>query len=339
MEETNIGRYITNEKKPSAIDRALLSLLGDGGVSLAEAAEKLQQDEWYVLERIKELVQMGLPITAEQEDRFVALKELRPLSAKQVKSALHTQAKKLPMYVAWSVPSTNESAIEVAKELRQGAFLIIAEQQTKGRGRRGKDWLSPFGENLYLSYKADFDKGAAQLSGLSLVVGVAVASTLKNLTGTTEISIKWPNDVYYKERKLGGVLIEVIGDMQGACSAVVGLGVNGVLPEHEVGQPVAALEEFLPSEIERNVWVALIIDAVYNYVERFKIAGLASFLAEWKEFDLLFDKEVVVYLGDREITGRALGLAESGELLIKVEGKVQSFSAGEVSVRKNAAFD
>lgn len=339
MDKKSISQYFPEEARLARVDKALLQILNQGNLIVSSAAKELEQDEWVLLERLNEMCAGGMPLVRLAEGEYVLSTRVDPLSASQLAGLLRSEAQAVPLHVAWSLKSTNEAAAELASRFEGGGFILLAEQQTKGRGRRGKDWLSPFGENLYLSYKVDFSKGAAQLAGLSLVVGVAVASALEELCGLPGISIKWPNDIYYQERKLGGVLIEVVGDMQGNCSAIIGLGINGTIPNENVGQAVAAIEEMLSDNISRHEWVAHIIDAVYIHVERFKKEGLQAFLNQWRRYHLLEGKLVTVMLGENSVEGRAVGITASGELIVETDSGKQTFSAGEVSVRKHAVID
>ena len=111
----------------------------------------------------------------------------------------------------------------------RSGLVCTAEQQTAGRGRRGREWISPFGRNLYVSTVWEFTQGAAALEGLSLAVGVAVAQALKGL-GLPEVQLKWPNDIQHEGKKLGGVLLEMVGDASRQCQVVVGIGVNVAMP-------------------------------------------------------------------------------------------------------------
>lgn len=338
MAKQGVFQYLPVESKTVEIEQALLQRLSAGNLVVGCVAEELQEDEWCLLERLASLRDRGMPITALAEGEYALEQDVQLLNSALLAADMQTEARKIPLHVAWSLASTNQTAAAMANKA-EGPFFLLAEQQTEGRGRRGKKWVSPFGSNLYLSYKTDFSEGAAQLAGLSLVVGVAVAAALKKLSRAEGISIKWPNDVYFHERKLGGILIEVVGDMQGSCSAIIGLGLNGSLPKGDVGQPVAAVEELLGAQVMRNQWVAHILDAIYTHVERFKVDGLQAFLADWRRYHLLEGQFVNVLLGEQTIEGRVVGVAPTGELLVETKDGIEAFSAGEVSVRKHVAAD
>ena len=129
-----------------------------------------------------------------------------------------------------SIDSTNKYAREKAEQAPASGSVVLAEQQSAGRGRRGKTWVSPFAANIYLSIVWDFEQGAQALEGLSLAVGVAVKRAL-NAQGVNGVQLKWPNDIYVEGQKLGGILLEMIGDPAGQCSVIVGVGINVAMPE------------------------------------------------------------------------------------------------------------
>ena len=110
-------------------------------------------------------------------------------------------------------------------------MVCFAEHQSAGKGRRGRQWVSPFGSNIYMSILWRFQQdGIACTAGLSLAVGVAVIRALKTY-GFNEVGLKWPNDIYCQGKKLGGILIEVSGEADGPCAVIIGLGLNLFLPE------------------------------------------------------------------------------------------------------------
>ena len=128
--------------------------------------------------------------------------------------------------------STNAEPMRQAEAGGAPGLVCTAEQQTAGRGRRGRQWVSPFASNLYLSLVWEFSQGAAALEGLSLAVGVAVARALA-ACDVPAVQLKWPNDVLHDGAKLGGILLEMTGDAAGACQVVVGVG--SMCPCHAAG--------------------------------------------------------------------------------------------------------
>lgn len=213
--------------------------------------------------------------------------------------------------------------------------LFAAEYQTGGRGRRGRTWESPFAANLYFSVSWPFSGGVASLEGLSLVVGLAIKTALER-QGVSSLGLKWPNDLLLHERKLAGILIEVFGDLSGDCTSVVGVGLNVRMPEETsdlIDQPWADLRDQIEQPIDRTALLALLVDSLTDYLERFSIEGFSGFIDEWHQSHLFQNKEVRILKGEQSVEGLCLGVDESGALLLKTSEGVQSFQGGEVSLR------
>ena len=131
-----------------------------------------------------------------------------------------------------TVGSTNDVLREKKGRAALHGAVVIADQQTEGRGRRGRRWCSPAGANLYCSLGWHFNSSLEMLTGLSLAVGAMVAEQIKTHLGV-DLQLKWPNDLYHNEQKLGGILVEVLGDGAGGQSVVIGLGLNVNMPEEK----------------------------------------------------------------------------------------------------------
>ena len=214
---------------------------------------------------------------------------------------------------------------------------LFAEQQSAGRGRRGRGWVSPPGANLYLSLGWRLD-GAA-LEGLSLVAGVAVARALRRGAGV-EARLKWPNDVLVDGRKLGGILVEVNGDAGGALDVVIGVGLNLALPANvatTIDQPWTDLQRAGGRNIERNTLAATVLDELCTAIETLVSSSFAAFRAEWNALDALHGRDVMVSGLAATLAGRALGVDEHGALrVLDAGGMLHTVMAGEVSVRAQA---
>lgn len=236
------------------------------------------------------------------------------------------------------VDSTNSLAMEWARNsLSDGAgnYACLAEQQTSGRGRRGRIWVSPFGKNIYLSLSWRIKAGYTAIKGLSVAVGVAVCEALESL-GCNGIWLKWPNDVYHGQSKLAGILIEAVGDVGGDCVVVIGLGVNVSMPDGagcEIDRPWTDLAT-LGHKLSRNQLAARLLSSLVSALNRFEAEGLDSFTADWQRLDGLLGKYVVLTIGSENALGIASGIDSNGSLLLDTPAGTQSFFAGEVSVKE-----
>lgn len=214
--------------------------------------------------------------------------------------------------------------------------VALAEYQRAGRGRRGRDWLQPFGSGLCLSLGWLFPAPPPALGALSLAAGVATLRALARF-GVTGLSLKWPNDVLRDGGKLGGILSELRLEAAGPAYVVVGVGLNGRLPPALVreivaagGAPPAALGDPLPS---RTALAAALIDELVAALVEFQARGFAPFVAEWSRADALRDRSVRVHGTDRVREGIARGIGPDGTLCVEIGGRLESLAAGEVTLR------
>ena len=206
--------------------------------------------------------------------------------------------------------------------LRSGAEIhgtfIFAEEQTKGRGRRGRCWVSPFGRNIYVSFGWRFDGGISELAGLSLVMGIAVARALRRV-GVVGIGLKWPNDLLINDAKLAGILIDIDGDCAGPISAVIGIGINFSMPPEfgkDIDQVWTDVLANCPAEASRNLLAAQLIENCIGAIEEFRRYQFGE----------------IVY-ANGPLKGVACGVDDDGALLLREGDRVLSVSGGEVSVR------
>ncbi|MFH2021679.1 MAG: biotin--[acetyl-CoA-carboxylase] ligase, partial [Patescibacteria group bacterium] len=210
--------------------------------------------------------------------------------------------------------------------------FCVAEQQTQGRGRLGRNWYSPLGQNVYLSCQYPFQKNIASLAGLSLVVGLAVINILKHYLPSAELKAKWPNDIVYENKKLAGILLNVQAESNGFCSAIVGIGLNVNMIEdieNHIAQSWTSMRKIVGNYVNRNDVCILLIDSLLKYLKRFADIGLSGFMQEWQEVDSLFGKKVNIKSMTGSVTGIARGIDSLGQLLLESSsGVVSAFSTG-----------
>jgi BirA family biotin operon repressor/biotin-[acetyl-CoA-carboxylase] ligase len=236
--------------------------------------------------------------------------------------------------IHFEIDSTNRYLMQQARTGLKSGYFCLAEQQQQGRGRRGRDWVSPLGGNIYLSLLWRFAEGPASLAGLSLVVGIAVARALDAL-GITEHGLKWPNDVLWQGQKLAGILLEVAGETTGPCHAVIGVGLNVTMPREAataIEQAWVDIETIQPG-LGRNRIAAELVHQLLLVLAKFQQSGLHGFVDEWRSLDHLANQEVVLHLPVRKIKGINRGIDEQGSLCLEVEGKISRYGSGEVSLR------
>lgn len=249
----------------------------------------------------------------------------------------HLQA----LQIHQSVDSTNQVASEeiIQRQSDQGnasGIVIISEYQAQGRGRRGKQWISPFASNIYLSIIWDFHNGASALQGLSLSIGVAVKRALTEV-GVDAVSLKWPNDIYVNQKKLGGILLEMVGDPAGHCTVIIGIGINVAMPNQSgqaIDQQWTDLGVCALEPVSRNRLAALLIEHCFNILVNYEEQGFANYREEWQASDAFKGKQGTVTSVKQSTTGTILGVEDTGALKMQLSnGEVVSFIGGELSLR------
>ncbi len=233
------------------------------------------------------------------------------------------------------VTSTNDLVFERLRANKRSGVVGLTEEQTAGRGRRGRQWLSPFGVNFYGSIGWVF-REITLVEGLSLAVGVAVVRALKRY-GVLNAQLKWPNDVMVGDAKLGGVLIELQAEAEGPCLVVIGVGLNFHLPAgaaEALGRSVTDVCAQTGFPLRRNELGSLLLDELLLLLHDYPNHGFAGVHKEWMLHDALLDMEIVVSGLDKELCGIARGVDAQGALQIETSQGMVALHGGEVSLRK-----
>jgi BirA family biotin operon repressor/biotin-[acetyl-CoA-carboxylase] ligase len=318
----------------------LIRLLADGELHSGEAiAERLGMTRaavWKALRRSCD--RLGLPLESVRGQGYRLQRPVELLDPERILRDLSPRGRRAiaRLEIHRQIDSTNRHLMGEVAAGAASATCCLAERQTAGRGRLGRPWISPFGANLYLSVLWRSFAAPATLGGFSLAAGAVVADVLRR-AGVRGLALKWPNDLVWRRRKLGGMLLELAGEAQGPCALVVGVGINlRMAPEQgrTIDQPWVDLQEALGGTgFSRNAIAARVIDALIDALTRFGHEGLTPFLQLWEDFDLFRGEPVTLLLGDRVIRGIATGIAPDGALrLMTAEGE-RRFHAGEVSLR------
>lgn len=316
----------------------VLPLLSDGDFhSGQELADALGISCTAVSKQLKKLQKLGLQVEASESRGYRLATAIELLDREQILRQLAPDSRELLSHL-WLENVVDSTNAEVLRQLQQGrsvGLVCVAEQQTAGRGRRGRNWVSPFASNLYLSLAWEFSGGAAALEGLSLAVGVAVAEGLERC-GVPEISLKWPNDLMHERAKLGGILIEMVGDVAGTCQAVIGVGLNVRMPDSAavaIDQAWTDLARITPELPHRNQLLVAVLDQLLPLLSNFETRGFASLREAWMARDANAGQAVVIRSGNNQWAGVARGVDEQGALLLETENGLQPVYGGEVSLR------
>nr|WP_199041518.1 biotin--[acetyl-CoA-carboxylase] ligase [Dyella sp. ASV24] len=316
----------------------LLVALADGGmVSGAQLAERAGVTRAAIWKQIEALRARGVPVESRGTAGYCLPWPVQLLDLPALKAALPAAVGKRlgVLELHWEIDSTS-SEIQRRQADLPDLSMVLAETQTAGRGRRGRRWLSPPGLNVYLSCLKRFDAGFAALSGLSLAVGVIVMRTLTSL-GIDGAGLKWPNDVLSDAGKLAGILVELGGEYQGPCAAIIGVGLNVRLTEalHEqAGQPVNDLTTLAGAAPDRNLVAAALVTALAEGLEQFEREGFAAFVDEYARYDLLRGKALRVQGAASVLEGVGAGVDERGALLLQASDGLHRIDSADVTVRR-----
>lgn len=317
----------------------VIQVLADGhfhsGEALAKALGVSRAAVWKQMRRLEEA---GLDIHAVRGRGYRLVTPFEPLHANTIRGHLGEAVSQRvsSLEVHHEVDSTNDYLKRMGlPEDSQRINVCLAEWQRAGRGRRGRNWVSPYGANLYLSLACALGEGVLRSGGLSLAVAIAVHRTLRGL-GIDGLGLKWPNDIFFHGRKLAGILLDLSGESGGNYQIVVGVGINLRMPDSAAGkidQPWADLRENR-LEQQRNKLAGILLEHLVQIIDTFSQRGLAAFAEEWQRYDITAGLPVDLYTGQqRGVSGVARGVDPHGALLIEQDGKIRAFHAGEVSVR------
>lgn len=312
--------------------RTLLTLLQDGkfhsGQALGAALGVSRSAVWKQLQHLR--TDLGLPVHSVRGRGYRLESALSVLNAEE----LTAEGVVWPIFLHEQTDSTNAEALRLLDAGVTAPFLVLAEQQLQGRGRRGRTWVSPYGQNLYFSLAWRIDGGARHLDGLSLVVGLAVLRALQSV-GLNQSGLKWPNDVLVGGRKIGGILLELVGDPADVCHVVMGVGINVNMRLDNLGidQPWTSLVNELGAVVNRNSLVAALSVELQKILLRHRQEGFAGLRSEWESVHLWQNRRVSLSTAQRDVTGDVLGVDNCGALRLLVESVEQVFSGGEISLR------
>jgi BirA family biotin operon repressor/biotin-[acetyl-CoA-carboxylase] ligase len=321
----------------------LIAALADGrfhnGDELGARFNVTRAGIWKAMQKLEDF---GLEVHSVRGKGYRLSEALTLLDANAILPHLSTanQARMHELEILQVIDSTNAHALRRVQEqtLAPGAgqvYACLSEMQTAGKGRRGRQWVSPFGHNLYLSVLREFSSGAGGLEGLSLVIGIALVNALQEW-GFPGLGLKWPNDVLCDNRKLAGILIEITGDVAGTCQVVIGIGLNLRLKAesmHAVEQPWISLAQLGFAQQDRNRLFGRILDRVLASLERFQAAGFSAFADDWNRLDVSAGRQVELSSPSGSVLGLGLGVDAGGALLLDTASGVRRFQGGEVTLR------
>lgn len=318
--------------KDNKVALEIIKILADGAFHSGEQlGGQFGISRAAINQHIQIIKSWGLAIKTVTGKGYSLLEPLTLLDQQIISEKIQTDSNNIKVIPI--IDSTNQYLIERMPSLQPGA-VCVAEYQQAGRGRRGRQWFSPFGANLYFSMYWKLEQGPAAAMGLSLVVGIIMAETLTEL-GASQVRVKWPNDIYVHDRKLAGILVEMSGRTGDVAHAVIGAGINLNMSEDRkqiIDQPWISLQS-AGITIDRNELCAALIDKLRFNLRKFEDEGLAGFIRRWNDFDNFINRPVKLLIGDRFEEGIARGIDKNGALLLEQSGTIKAWLGGEISLR------
>ena len=321
---------------------ALLHALKDGnprsGEELARAFGVTRAAVW---KHVAKLADWGLEVEASPGTGYRLKRPVELFDAQTLRDALSPRvaARLDSIEVVGELGSTNRHLLAVApapERLR----VCLADFQTAGRGRRGRAWCTPLGAGLCLSTGWQFAGTPKDLSTLTLAVGVVARRAVQRVAGV-DIALKWPNDLVWDDRKLGGILLEMTAEAQGGCYVVAGIGINLALPQ----ELLTTLSDWPRGAVDlatarggaapsRLALAAALVDELAELFNDYASEGFAAYRGEWRAADYLKGRQVRLEEAVGAVTGTAVGIEADGALVIETAcGARRRVIAGDVSVR------
>lgn len=308
----------------------------EGYVSGQELCDRFQVSRTAVWKVIRQLEEEGYEIEGVRNRGYRLTGCPDGLTEEELGSAITGKWAGRPVFYYPEVTSTNDLAKRLASEGCPHGTLVTAERQTAGRGRRGRAWMSPKGESIYMSLVLRPDLPPSSASMVTLVAAMAVAAGLKKAAGV-EGQIKWPNDLVVKGKKICGILTEMSAELDCIHYVIIGTGINVGQKEFppELADRATSLLIETGKPVNRCRLAAAVMEAFEEYYEKYEKAGDMSLLMEEYNRELAGAGEPVRVLApEGEYSGHSCGIDREGRLLVdREDGSREAVVSGEVSVR------
>ena len=315
---------------------SLLRMLADGRVhSREQLSRALGLSRGSLSNLIRRIEALGLRVVKVRGRGYRLPEALDLFDMDALTAGLRKVSTELCIEVLDECASTSTVLAERAAAGAPHGTVLACEHQSAGRGRREHAWVSVVGESVAFSLLWRFPRGAGALGGLSLAVAVGAAKALERL-GTRGVAVKWPNDLYCGERKLGGILIESSGDSLGPSPVIVGVGINvrlGAQALERIEGPatdIASHSEAVPS---RTTVLVAALESIAEVLARFSREGFTPFRDEWLRRHAWNGRRVALSQAGRRVAeGKVVGVAEDGALMLASAGGIERYHSGELSL-------
>ncbi|HSW57760.1 MAG TPA: biotin--[acetyl-CoA-carboxylase] ligase [Dehalococcoidales bacterium] len=321
-------------------EQVLKYLQQEKHVSGEELGKRLKISRTAVWKHVKELRKLGYQIESSTKSGYTFMQNPDLLLAEEIENGLITKVmgKNIRHFV--QVSSTQDIASELAKKGLPEGTLVIAEMQTQGRGRKGREWISVPDGGLYFSLILRPKLLPSQVVQIPLIASVAVVKAIKN-TVPLNPEIKWPNDIFVGDKKAGGILTEMSSEIDGVNYVILGVGLNVNIPASFLAEKTGGIATSLINEVGKPVSRTQIMrhflvqfENIYN---QFVTSGFSSVREEWKNLNNTIGAWVKISDGTREFEGEAVDIDERGFLLVRTDNsRIHQIVSGDVTLRIRA---
>ncbi|MFZ5967925.1 MAG: biotin--[acetyl-CoA-carboxylase] ligase [Bacillota bacterium] len=310
----------------------------DSYISGEELSDHIGVTRTAVWKHIKQLKEEGYEIESSSRKGYRLVSEPDSLDAKALQIELNTTVIGREIYHFESIDSTNNKAKLLASEGAAEGTVVIAEEQTLGRGRLGRHWVSPKSTGIWMSIILRPNIEPTDAAKITLLTAAAVALAMKK-TLECQPGIKWPNDIILEKRKICGILTEMSSELNSVNYLVVGIGINAnmdaeTFPE-DIRKVATSISSCLGKEISRRELVKSIFEEFeILYLEYTRTRSMKEIVEICKAYSVTLDNRVRIISRNQEIQAYAEDLTEDGELVIRKDnGERETIISGEVSVR------
>lgn len=306
-------------------------------ISGESIAGQLNVSRAYVWKAIKQLREAGYQIDATPNLGYILNQDTDVISAEGITPLLKPAYQTFPIFTYKTIDSTNTEAKKKAVDGAAHGTVLISEEQTAGRGRRGRNFHSQGGLGIYISFVLRPDLTVQDSVLITTAASVALNRAIEQVTGI-ETQIKWVNDLYYEQKKVSGILTEAVTDCDTGCidSLVLGIGINfyrdpSTVPE-ELREIVGSLYAERPNDVTRNQLCGALINQVMDLCGHL---ADRSFLAEYKAKSLVLGQRILVIGSGDGVPATALDIDSNGGLIVQLDsGETKTLNSGEISIRK-----
>jgi len=321
--------------KDTCYRKILVCMPDDQNISVSDLSKLTELDLGTIEIGIEHLRRFGMLIEGSHTEGYKIKNKVDLMEEQLIRTQLCKSTKYIGnIYTLFVVDSTSDYAMRSVASKPGDGNCYLAEAQTNGRGRRGALWISPIAENIYLSIICHTKRDPKELSGVSIVIGLAIMDAIARFAVIEKIKLKWPNDLLLDDKKIGGILIDMRQMPGGDYMYVIGIGLNIHMNNNvSIDQPWATLAAVIPG-CSRSALAGAIIDEVIWAFKQFEKEKIFPFLDKWERVDALRNRDVkITSSGQRSELGVARGIQSDGALILQTDEGLKAYYAGEVSLR------